>query len=32
MDRYGVYLVRSKAVLGEREKAVGEAVIRVRGE
>jgi hypothetical protein len=32
MDRYGVYMVRSRAVLGEREKALSEAVIRVRGE
>ncbi|HPK42719.1 MAG TPA: hypothetical protein PK877_04380 [Synergistales bacterium] len=31
VDRYGVYLVRSRAVLGEKEKSLSEALIRVRG-
>jgi len=31
VDRYGVYLVRSRAVLGEKEKSLSEAVIRVLG-
>jgi hypothetical protein len=31
VDRFGVYLVRSRAVLGEKEKSLSEAVIRVLG-